>query len=615
MKGITIKDIYSGKPDAKDEINFSVSDEFIKTFVVAEHFNLDSLLNGSNCFITGFKGTGKTALLFYLDNKFKELDSSSCSSFIFFKEDFTEVQRNRLNALSHRILTSITVEKDALINSCDFEYIWRWLFLKRIVSDNDECSKNLFIDDDCWQMFETLVNSIKDPINTRKSIIPNRIKMAWPFKDNAAMTETGPEFEVDFQKQSDDNFKKFTFLIDKAENAFSKVNRTDIPYTIFVDELEAYFGDTEIFKRDLCLIRDLIFSVKRFNSVIAKADHKKMKFICSVRSEILNAISRFIIPKEINKTVNGFSVPLNWSYSNTSSYAHPIIQILLKRIAVCSDYENYDDFELYKKWFPEKINEVEPASYILNNSWCKPRDMVRLITAAQNCIHNNNNSFSVAVLNSLAKAYSDESLVEIREELLALYSSSDIDTIISCFTGYKTVFSITQLQERISKYYANTILATNFHQVLNDLYRLGFIGNFLPKSKSYHWQHKGDGMLILSEEWRLVVHFALHKALSLGSKNNYGLNINQSPEVGDVAIAVVTKIIKNFALVKFDMYGKEFVGSIHISEFTKLGYGFIKNLSKIVSIGEEFKVVVSEYNNDHKSWNLKINEMADELDE
>ena len=98
----------------------------------------------------------------------------------------------------------------------------------------------------------------------------------------------------------------------------------------------------KIFKRDLCLIRDLIFTVKRFNSVIAKSNHGKMKFICSVRSEILNAISRFIVPKEIDKTVNGFSVPLNWSYSNTSSYAHPIIQMLLKRIAVCSDGEDLD---------------------------------------------------------------------------------------------------------------------------------------------------------------------------------------------------------------------------------------------------------------------------------
>ncbi len=610
MKEITIKDIYSGKPDAKDEINFSVSDEFIRTFVVAEHFNLDSLLNGSNCFITGFKGTGKTALLFYLDNKFKEMDPSSCSSFIFFKEDFTDIQRNTLIALSHRILTSITVEKDALINSCDFEYIWRWLFLKRIVADNDECSRNLFVDNDSWQIFEKLVNSIKDPINTRKSIIPNRIKMAWPFKDSSTMTETGIELEVDLREQTGDDFKKFTSLIDKAEIAFSKTNRTDIPYTIFIDELEAYFGDVEIFKRDLCLIRDLIFTVKRFNSVIAKSNHGKMKFICSVRSEILNAISRFIVPKEINKTVNGFSVPLNWSYSNTSSYAHPIIQILLKRIAVCSDGENLDSFEIYKKWFPEKITEVEPAAYILNNSWCKPRDMVRFITAAQNCIHNNSNSFSVAVFNSLAKAYSDESLIEIREELLALYSSSDIDTIISCFTGYKTVFSIMQLQERISKYYANTILDTNFHQVLNDLYRLGFLGNFLPKSKTYHWQHKGDGMLILSEEWRLVVHFALHKSLSLGSRNNFGLNIKQKPEVGDATKATVTKVIKSFVLVRFELYGKEFAGSIHISEFTKLGHGFIKNLSEIVSVGEELDVVVSEYCKEYNSWKLTINEMT-----
>ena len=76
MKDITIKEIYAGKPDAKDEINFSESDEFIKTFVVAEHFNIESLITGTNCFITGFKGTGKTALLYYLDNLLKEQASA-----------------------------------------------------------------------------------------------------------------------------------------------------------------------------------------------------------------------------------------------------------------------------------------------------------------------------------------------------------------------------------------------------------------------------------------------------------------------------------------------------------------------------------------------------------
>lgn len=47
-------------------------EEFIKTYVVAEHFNIESLISGINCFVIGFKGTGKTAFLFYLDNGFQE---------------------------------------------------------------------------------------------------------------------------------------------------------------------------------------------------------------------------------------------------------------------------------------------------------------------------------------------------------------------------------------------------------------------------------------------------------------------------------------------------------------------------------------------------------------
>ena len=74
MKDIRIKDLYAGKPDAKDEVDFQNSDTFIKTFVVADYFNLDSLTKGTNCFITGFKGTGKTALLFYLEDKLKKED-------------------------------------------------------------------------------------------------------------------------------------------------------------------------------------------------------------------------------------------------------------------------------------------------------------------------------------------------------------------------------------------------------------------------------------------------------------------------------------------------------------------------------------------------------------
>ena len=88
---------------------------------------------------------------------------------------------------------------------------------------------------------------------------------------------------------------------------------------------------------------------------------------------------------------------------------------------------------------------------------------------------------------SIIKTYSEDSLTEIKEELRALYNSEQIDVIISCFMGYKTSFSVKQLKERISNYFSNTILGTDFIQIIEDLYRLGFLGNFLPISKIYRW--------------------------------------------------------------------------------------------------------------------------------
>lgn len=608
MCKLTIKDIYAGKPDAKDEIDFGGVEEFIKTYVVAEHFNIESLISGTNCFITGFKGTGKTALLFYLDNRFKEIDESTCSSFIFFKEEFTDTKRSELESIAKRILSSISVEKNALVDNQEFEYIWRWLLFKRIVSDNEEYNRGLFIDDVNWKKFENIIGKIKSPNNRRKFTIPQKIKMAVPYVEPSTQSVITPEVEVDLQNTSDDKYLKFMEVIDEAERLLLNTTRTDIPYYIFVDELEAYYGDISVFKRDLCLIRDLIFTVKRFNSNFSAINMRCTKIICSVRSEILTAISRFVVTKELNKVTAGFAVPLMWNYSNTSSYMHPIIQILLKRIAVCEGEGcvNPDYKKVYERWLPENIHGIEPANYILNNSWCKPRDIVRLITTVQNSIYNNSKAFTQSVFDSVVKTYSEDSLTEIKEELRALYDTDQIDMIISCFMGYKTTFSVSQIKQRIKKYFQGSILETHFAQVIDDLYRLGFLGNFLPVSKTYRWQHKGDGRVILTEEWRMVVHYALHGALSLGGQQNYGLNRGELPEIGDVAQAIVKKIIKSFAIVEFRHYGKVYLGSIHISEFTKLGYGYIPNLKSITQVGDEYKVVLKEYNKQLESWEVEI---------
>ena len=607
MKEITIKDLYAGRPDAKDEISFDGLDTFIKTFVVAEHFNLDLLIKGNHCFITGFKGTGKTALLFYLDDLLKNMDNSTCSSFVLFKEGFADTRRNELQGLSNRILSSITVENGALVESSEFEYIWRWLMFKQIVNDNEYYARNLFVDDEYWNAFEEKVNQIKDPKNARKIRLANKVKMSYSVKDLTTMTEHSPALEVDFQKTNSENYKKFLTLIDEAEELLSSVNRTDIPYYIFVDELEAYYGENKAFIRDLSMIRDLIFTVKRINTIFASADMSNTKIICSVRSEILNAISRFIVPKEINKVTSGFSVPLIWSYSNNSSYAHPIVQILLKRIAVCSEIE-YDEkgLEIYKQWFPEQIHGMEAASYILNNSWCKPRDMVRLISIAQNGLHNSSSCFSQGVFDASSKAYSSDSLQEIKEELRALYTAEEIDDIITCFTGYRTTFSVSDIKNRIDTNFSDSILNIKFRQVMEDLYRLGFIGNYLPVSQTYRWQHKGDSQVILADEWRLFIHQGLHNALSIGQRFNKALSRGVEAQVGDVADFIVNDVGISFANGEFKINGVIYKGSIHVSKFGKQGYGFIRKLSNIVRDGDVFRVTLVKYNEQYELWDLDI---------
>lgn len=603
MSDISIKDIYVGKPDAKDEINFDGLEGFISTLVIPDSFRIDGFLHGNHCFITGYKGTGKTALLFYLDYLLKIDFPHACSSFIFFKDEFTETKKQELEKFSNRFLSSVTFDNSVEPINTDFEHIWRWIFFKRIVSDNEEYNMGLFVEDENFRIFKKTLDRVKAPSDKKRNIIPQKISVCIPFKDPSSNIEISPEIEVSFEKTANaSNYNHFTSLIDKAEIEFSRLNRTETPYYIFVDELEAYFGDESVFKRDLCLIRDLLFTVKRINGIFAQ-NKSNAKIICSVRAEILNAISRFVVTKEINKITNGFEVPLIWNYSNTSSYMHPVIQILLRRIYVNEPNEVLDYKDIYNRWLPEKIHEIEPANYILNNCWNKPRDIVRLISSAQNSIKSNDSTFNQSVFDALRKKYSTDSLIELKEEMRALYTTEEVELIISCFTGFKSIFSLNDLKSRVANYYPNSILATKLLSIVHDLYRLGFLGNYMQASQTYRWQHKGDDGLIITDEWRMMIHYALQGALSVGRKQDIGLSRTETFQKGDIVNIIVVRVNNSSVTVTIDHYGKKHKGIIFSG---KLNMGYVIGLREIVKEGDRYRAKVLGFNRKFDKWDLSL---------
>lgn len=610
MNGIKIKNIYAGKPDAKDEISFEGVEEFLEAFVVPRNFDIDELCNGNKFFITGYKGVGKTALLFYLDRLLRTRDEATCTSFIFFKEEFTDLRKSQLDKFSKRLLSSIYIENETLINNSEFEYIWRWIFFKRIVADNELFSNGIFVNDKNWTDFVKVVKSIHGPGNQKKYIIPSKLKIAIPISDKNAGTEVSPEINIDLNSKNEEgNLDKFIELIDLAEELLGKVKKTDIPYYLFVDELEAYFGDEQIFCRDLYLIRDLIFTIKRINSIFASAEMEKIKIICSVRTEIVNSISRNIVTKEMNKVVSGFEVPLRWNYNNTNSFLHPILQILLRRITISekSEVERKEKM-IIDEWFPDNIHEINPASYILNNSWCKPRDIVRLITAAQGSLENESNKFSAAVFLALRKQYSLGSLEEIKEELRALYSSEDIELIMNCFNGFKAYMSFGELKRRIETLFKDTVLNMCFVQVLQDLYRVGFLGNCIPKLNMFRWNYKGDDGIIISDEWKIIIHQGIQAALSLGSRQDYYFQAKQPPQIGDLVEVFVESIKQSFLNVSFMHYGKKQFGYIHISNITGK---YIDNLYDLFNGENRFVAKIIEYDKKYSKWSLATKDLPD----
>ena len=584
-----IKDIYAGKPDAKDEIETEGMDPFFENYVVPSNCNINAITDGSGAFVTGYKGTGKTAILFYIEKYLRKKDDSTLSSFIFFKGDYSDSKKQEMEILAKRLTSIISIGNDVVLSGTDFEYIWRWLFYSRIIKDNQDYNYGIFENNDSWIQFEKKMKQID--IGKRKGLsIPPKLSLSLPISDTLTQATISPTFEIDFKDskmEESASYRTFIQIIDDADELFKNLKRTDIPYFIFVDELEAYFGDETVFKRDLRLIRDLIFTAKKMNMVFAQNKKVKTKIVCSVRTEIINAINRFVVTKELNKVISGFEVPLIWDYTNTNSYNHPIIKILTSRISYGEKKlgNSLSEQEIIKKWFPEKIGSSDAATYILNNCWCKPRDIVRLITSAQNCLAADNSSFSQKTIDMSKKHYSQDSLTELKEELRALYSPEEINSIITCLTGFKRVFSIDELHQRVDKYYPHIIAKKNLSDILSDLYRIGFVGNHIPETRFYRWQHKGDDGIILDGAWKIIIHSALTSALSVNSRQDKILSAknNPEPESGTVVNFNINSIWSDFVLGEFKYRGNNYKAKIIKSPDLE------KNFNSLLA-GEHYKV-------------------------
>lgn len=76
MRKMPLNQIAFGKTDAFNELNTFGQEYFMESFVANPKYHIDDFLSGSRFFVCGKKGTGKSALLKYLECHFLKDESN-----------------------------------------------------------------------------------------------------------------------------------------------------------------------------------------------------------------------------------------------------------------------------------------------------------------------------------------------------------------------------------------------------------------------------------------------------------------------------------------------------------------------------------------------------------
>ena len=163
--------------------------------------------------------------------------------------------------------------------------------------------------------------------------------------------------------------------------------------------------------------------------------------------------------------------------------------------------------------------------------------------------------------------------------------------------------------------YPDSKISTNCFTVLNDMYRMGAIGNIIGKDDSPRWAYKGEEKLLIETPWKITVHPALRIELSLNAKVEKHVNRElEKRELGllagrnrDTAIYTVTVEAIRYAYILVS-FMKD--GSIQRGYISVRNLGIVElepgDLNKNFSIGDTLNARITGYSREFSNWFMVV---------
>lgn len=480
-----VRDLYLGEVEGFRE--FSNKDRVDNLYFRGiEPDDITKLLNGNKRYIHGYKGTGKTSLIKVLEYECNNRHIKYAS--ISYKKIRDDAE------LVNELRKKFNIFKDDINKEHDKEIIiltfWRWYLLSLVAKTFLNIDHTNLIYSTKQRIFRKL-SSIIDMLVFGINI--NGIKLS------IQTTNTNTDDDIE-------NIDKAAQCIRVLEHNIS--NKLEHKVILFIDELELTKA-RGTYGIDRLMIKGLLLATQYINEI-----SNNLHIILAVRDEVVYDLRG----DEINKLRDDFGVELSWWTRTSITVDHALWRLMFKKMRYSMvGKENHDtlsDKALWDRWFPFTIDGTKSWKFLFNLTWARPRDFVRLLKRMQDqCMDSNH--FTRESYDLAASTYSKGQLSEISEEISTIFDDE-------CMK--KIRFTIQQLGQNFKRdQFCTEARAHNLLDpitVLEEMYRVGFIGNHYKDPRTTKWRffYRKDEIPDFSKT--LEVHKALHQALGIKDRFN-----------------------------------------------------------------------------------------------
>lgn len=494
------KDIEFGETEGKREFNSSekISNMFFKDVYKDK---LEKFIDGKLRYIYGLKGTGKTSVLKYLEDRAKyNKIKTMYISYKDFKEEADVIHEFRSELES-------STDKDTYTLT-----FWRWYLLSLI-------SKN-FLNETKYDADNLIYNSKVKFFRVISTLLDLISDITFESDDKTYNLKFGSkQLDVKWDGQTASRIRQLEKSIKE---------KLDEKVILFIDELEiSKFSST--YDVDAVLVKNLIRATRKINDI-----SDNMHIVLAVRSEVVGSIA--VAGDEINKELEDFGYEIEW-HRRKFDIHHPLLSMYIQKIRYSmkkyiknnskepslelQKLADMSNAEIWYRWFPRDISGKETPEFILQNTWLRPRDLSRLFRTMEKYSKPDSAIFTQNSYEEAIKKVGEDSWREIEEELSSIYNLETIRVITSVLEKMQIIFLKEQFIEESVK---RGLTEEESIKVLHDLYRVSAIGNAYKSfnmgrfSTTYRFAYRNDKSLY--EDKAIFVHKAIQHALGLTDFND-----------------------------------------------------------------------------------------------